>query len=592
MPELPKWADEIRSLYLSGASNQFILHGNVGDRVLLVGDDDKAGSSARLGNLTDLLVEQLLHKFDVVLTYELGAGVRVAAGDKTFRLWPSGKALERMPKKPAEAIGVLDHFLRYCVNLRQIKAADADAKGNDGDITSILPGDRQPMQVASGAADSLAGRNLSVAIIFKSAQLILPMTPNALSYELSSLASVVRSWSRETHFIEQNLAVFLLTENLNDLHSLLANNPRAARVEIPLPDAGDLAVALKHFASRYPKSLEKFTDQLELPAQRLSGASLASVEGLLKRREHSAEPLAERDLADLKKRLVEQDCQGLIEFIEPDRNLGDYFGQEPVKEWMRQDIVLWDQGDLGAMPMGYLLCGPVGTGKTYLVECLAGEAGVPVVKLKNFRDRWVGSTEGNLEKIFSLLHALGRCIVFIDEADQALGSRDSGSGDSGVSGRVYSMMAKEMSDPDNRGRILWILASSRPDLIEVDLKRPGRVDVKIPLFPTTDPDDVYRLIRALCRKHKLELPKEMPAELSSMMPSLVTPGAAESLAIKVYRQVRTQSVDALAALTDCLEDYQNPVPADVMEFQIGLAIREASDLDFVPENFRTGPIAT
>jgi hypothetical protein len=51
--------------------------------------------------------------------------------------------------------------------------------------------------------------------------------------------------------------------------------------------------------------------------------------------------------------------------------------------------------------MGYLLCGPVGTGKTYMVECLAGDAGVPVVKLKNFRDKWIGSTEGNLEKIFA-----------------------------------------------------------------------------------------------------------------------------------------------------------------------------------------------
>ena len=96
--------------------------------------------------------------------------------------------------------------------------------------------------------------------------------------------------------------------------------------------------------------------------------------------------------------------------------------------------------------MGYLLCGPVGTGKTYLVECLAGEAGVPVVKLKNFRERWVGSSEGNLEKIFRLVRALGRCMVFIDEADQALGRRESGSGDSGLSGRLYSMIAQEMSD--------------------------------------------------------------------------------------------------------------------------------------------------
>ncbi len=62
-------------------------------------------------------------------------------------------------------------------------------------------------------------------------------------------------------------------------------------------------------------------------------------------------------------------------------------------------MALWRAGDLKALPKGYLICGPVGTGKTYLVECLAGEAGIPVVKLKNFRDRWVRSSEGNLEKI-------------------------------------------------------------------------------------------------------------------------------------------------------------------------------------------------
>ena len=155
--------------------------------------------------------------------------------------------------------------------------------------------------------------------------------------------------------------------------------------------------------------------------------------------------------------------------------------------------------------MGYLLCGPVGTGKTFLVECLAGEAGVPVVKLKNFRDRWVGSSEGNLEKIFRLIRALGRCMVFIDEADQTLGKRDSGANDSGLSGRIYSMIAQEMSDSGNRGRVLWLLASSRPDLIEVDLKRPGRIDVKVPLLPTSTPAESAQLIGMLAKRYGLAL---------------------------------------------------------------------------------------
>ena len=73
--------------------------------------------------------------------------------------------------------------------------------------------------------------------------------------------------------------------------------------------------------------------------------------------------------------------------------------------------------------------------------------------------------------------------MFVDEADQAAGRREGGDGDSGLSGRVYAMLAKEMSDTRNRGRIIWVFATSRPDLLEVDLKRQGRLDVHIPLFP-------------------------------------------------------------------------------------------------------------
>ena len=97
------------------------------------------------------------------------------------------------------------------------------------------------------------------------------------------------------------------------------------------------------------------------------------------------------------------------------------------------------------------------------------------------------------------MRALGRCIVFIDEADQTLGRRESGSGDSGLSGRLYSMIAQEMGDSGTRGRVVWILASSRPDLIEVDLKRPGRIDVKVPILPTTTAAESAALVGALAR---------------------------------------------------------------------------------------------
>ena len=272
--------------------------------------------------------------------------------------------------------------------------------------------------------------------------------------------------------------------------------------------------------------------------------------------------------------------------MESTRTLEDYHGQDSLKSWLRQDIALWRLNDVRALPMGYLLCGPIGTGKTFLVECLAGEAGVPVLKLKNFRDKWIGSSESNLEKIFRLIRALGRCIVFIDEADQALGRRESGAGDSGLSGRLYSMIAQEMSNTANRGKVMWVFASSRPDLIEADLKRPGRIDVKIPILPAATPEQVGALIIALARRLGLELSQAELEELQLPLPQLLTPGAAEALVVKAYRVARTEKVPAARALARSLRGYQSAVPQDVLELQIRLAIREATDLEFVPQELQ------
>ena len=91
------------------------------------------------------------------------------------------------------------------------------------------------------------------------------------------------------------------------------------------------------------------------------------------------------------------------------------------------------------------------------------------------------------------------------------GKRGGGDGDSGLSGRVYGMLAKEMSDTKNRGKIIWIFATSRPDLVEVDLKRQGRLDVHIPLFPPGDAAGRATLFGAMARKLKLPIkPEELP----------------------------------------------------------------------------------
>ena len=51
------------------------------------------------------------------------------------------------------------------------------------------------------------------------------------------------------------------------------------------------------------------------------------------------------------------------------------------------------RGQFESAPMGYLICGPVGTGKSFIAECYAGSVGIPCAVLKNFRSKYVGETE-------------------------------------------------------------------------------------------------------------------------------------------------------------------------------------------------------
>jgi len=530
-------------LYQSGANSQFILHGNVHDLLPL--------PDGKVGLLREFFLEALMPGFDVILSYDVGNGVRVERGGELLSDWPGFKEVGPLPKSARQAVEFLTRYFRYCTNLA-----------------------------------TLGKESPQIGCIMFDAQLVAPGIEGFFHPDINALAVLIRDWSSSYQLSRTRLATCLVSENLNDLHPMLSLNPRAEAIKIPLPEPPELTMAIKAAASQFPVAVKNYADRADELAEGLAGSSLQALQSMLRFHHYRDSPIEPSDLSRIRKETVERECEGLIEFIPPKRSFEDLFGMEAIKEWLRQDVELWEQDDTAALPMGYLLCGPVGTGKTYLAECLAGEAGVPVVKLRNFRDRWVGATESNLERIFRLLHALGRCYVFVDEADQTLGKRETDANDGGLSGRVYAMIAKEMSNPDNRGKLIWILASSRPDLIEVDLKRPGRIDVKIPIFPTTTIEESYGLLQALCERRKVALPEDGLEQLKGLLPAQLTPGAAEALAVRIYRRSKTRKLSALEAARSCLTDYQPAVPEDVINHQIHLAVREASDIAFVPEIFR------
>src|SRR5262249_4027555 len=121
------------------------------------------------------------------------------------------------------------------------------------------------------------------------------------------------------------------------------------------------------------------------------------------------------------------------------------------------------------------------------------------VILKNFRSKYVGETEGNLERVLSVLRAMGPVVVVVDEADAALGNRES-EGDSGTSSRVFAMIASQMGDTRYRGKIIWMRLAARPDLLPIDIKRQGRAEVHIPLFYPVDEGEIRQMFVILAKK--------------------------------------------------------------------------------------------
>ena len=245
----------------------------------------------------------------------------------------------------------------------------------------------------------------------------------------------VLGWANDPAIAESNIVTVLVSEGLHDLNRLVVDNPHAAALHIPLPNESEMQSYVKALATSQMRDLEAKSEvPMATLGARLTGLSRVGARTAISLALRNGRPITAAWLGKIKKDLIERECQGLLEFIESPFTLDHVAGHEAVKDWLRQDTALLRRGALRALPMGYLIAGRIGTGKTFVVQCWAGEIGIPCVVFKNFRDRWVGATESNLEKIFAVLRAVGQVVVFVDEADQAAGKRGGGDSDNGLSG--------------------------------------------------------------------------------------------------------------------------------------------------------------
>jgi hypothetical protein len=551
---LPAWASEMRDLFRAGSTAQFILHGNVFDVI-------PAGGKQH--SLQTFLDEVMFETFDVVLHYDRGKGIRATKGAEDYGKWLHEFAGDEMrtlavERRPGPALELMDRYLLRTLNLRAI------GRGK-------VPG---------------------IAIVIDFAEFVVPRgDPLQLGAEFSGNLVKMLSWANDPTILDANIAVVLVTEGLQNLDELIVENPHTAKLKIPLPGEPEMLEYLQTLAGGPIKDLASRSEvSVENLARRLTGLSRVGARTAISLALNNGKTLTSAWLSRMKKELIERETQGLLEFLESPFTLDNVAGLDEVKGWLREDATLLKRGALHTLPMGYLIAGRIGTGKTFIVQCWAGELGIPCVVFKNFRDKWVGATEANLEKIFAILRALGQVVVFVDEADQMTGKREGGGDDSGLSGRVYAMLAKEMSDTRNRGRILWVFATSRPDLLEVDLKRQGRLDVHIPLFPPQTPAEMNALLMAVAKKLKFPLAEsdlpELPAGLQ------LGGNEIEGILVRALR-IFELSPEPRRPLKDILaETFKEVRPSAFtrkLEYMDLVAVRECTDARFLPERYRNLP---
>jgi hypothetical protein len=555
--ELPAWAGEMRDLFRSGSAAQFLLHGSVFDVV---------PHNGRLLSVPTFLEQVMFASYDVVLRYDRSRGVRATRGADDWGDWLQNAlgrdaATQTLTREPGSALELIDRYLLRTLNLQ------------------ALPGG--------------GGKPKRIAVIIEFAEFVVPRG-DAIQLGGPFAANTVKvlGWANDPAVTQSNIVTVLVSEGLHDLNSLIVENPHAAALHVPLPNEADMLAYVSALSTtQFPDLAAKSDVPLETLGTRLTGLSRVGARTAIALALGNDRRITSAWLAEIKKDLIEREGQGLLDFVESPFTLDHVAGHDAVKTWLREDTELLKRGALRALPMGYLISGRIGTGKTFLVQCWAGELGIPCVVFKNFRDRWVGATESNLEKIFAILRALGQVVVFVDEADQAAGKREGGDGDSGLSGRVYSMLAKEMSDTRNRGRIIWVFATSRPDLLEVDLKRQGRLDVHIPLFPPETPHEREALLLAIARKLKFPLAAgDLPPFAEG-----VTLGGNELEGVLV-RALRVHELSAASpdapkrpikdVLVELLSEVRPNPHTRKLEYMDLVAVKECTDVRFLPPRFR------
>ena len=548
---LPPWARELSEKYYSRSFALFVLYGNVRDLVPLRTQE----GAASFVSLDDFFSRGLFGQRDLVLHYDRGGlSFGTPATQADFR-----RALEGydsfhgtnysqggLPRNPDAVLNLLDNYLR-------LRIADGKKMGLVIDFAETI--------APAGDVSSMSAEDRNSLVILK-------------------------RWARNAAFLDADVTICLISENQIELNQGIVQHPGVASIAIPLPDDAERLDFIRgQLKSRELPAGSEVTD--ESLAKLGAGLKRVQLQGLISHAVENHQPLTLKFLSQKKKDLIEAESGGLLEFVQSRFDLSFVAGNDQAKRKLQDAAAAIRAGNTEVLPMGYVICGPVGTGKTFITTCFAGEVGIPAVTLKNFRSMWQGVTEGNLERVLSLLKAMSPIAVIVDEADAQLGDR-SNSGDSGVGNRVFAQIAQFMGNTEYRGKVIWFLLTCRPDLLPVDLKRQGRAEEHIALFYPDTPEERLALLRAMQRKIGM---KAFPEDIEKFFLNRaggLSGADIEAVLVRSHMRSSLQNKSVVDAqdLEAALEDFIPPYYPTEIDLQNMVAVLECTSKSLLPKQYR------
>lgn len=484
-----RWMHELQEKYAAGVCHEFLLYLNINDVVLKGGE---------LKQLKTFLVESA--PFDsakIVAFYNRGTGLRFASDEMDelfFKVIQSLTGLEEENYKLwknslPRVLGWFNEILRKPLKDPRIQ----EALNNSPKRRQKTPRKNQPL----------------IAIVFEFAETLVPAdAPSSSEDQDRNNYVIFKDWARDMDIRESRNLIVLVADSLASIAAPLRETASGILpLKILFPDLKERREVIELIRRKY--LLRDGDVPNEHLAYLTAGLPAVTIQEMIQEVQYYERPLTSQIVFQKKKKILEEQSGGLIEIKKPIWGMKAIGALKPVKTFIEKVVDALKSDDPLAVPMGILLVGPPGTGKTVFAEALAYEADIPLVILKSIREEWVGRSERNLELAFELIRALAPVIVFQDEIDQQVQARGTVyHGDTGVSARLSARQFEFMSDTSLRGKVVWLAATNRPDLMDPAMLRPGRFDEKIPFLPPKETAERQDIILALLEKMKVKAETE------------------------------------------------------------------------------------